>query len=113
MKWQVRDVPQFRHFAPEHALAVLRVLKDAIDALDRVTGVRTIAVSTGTEVRERIDGVFVEISHDGDSALARARTAGPPEHLGSLNSVLAASWNATGSALRIWLPLELPRVEPS
>jgi signal transduction histidine kinase len=108
--WQVDDVPAMRGFEAEHALVLLRILQDAFRGSERVAGVRTVTVRTGSESRDDRAGIYVEIEDDGRETIARPEHAAMRDRAAALGGVVSVSRETAATRTRLWLPVDLPEV---
>jgi hypothetical protein len=58
-----------------------------------------------------VEGVFVEITHDGASGPVPSEPVGPGRRESAFDRILAVAWNPAGTSLRIWLPVDSAPLE--
>lgn len=120
--WEVADVPTPPHFGPEQTLHVLRVLQEAVTNVLKHAQAKVITVRTG----EATDAaghpcVWIEIADDGcgmrDDASVRHDGGGRGlrnmrRRASEIGGTLAVSSDASGTRVRLQLPLE-PTADPA
>lgn len=105
--WQVEDIPPLRGFGAEHALYLLRILQDVLRAAERRPGVGVVTVRTGRQTLAACEGIFVEIEDDCEIAEPRIDASEMRERLEAIGANLSLDAGATGTRVRIWLPVDL------
>ncbi len=108
--WRVNDIPMLRGFEPEHALVLLRILQDAFRATERAGGVRVVTVRTGSEERNRREGIYVEIEDDGGTAGTPSEVTAMRERATTIGGEITIAHEDPATRTRLWLPVDLPEV---
>ncbi|HWU73724.1 MAG TPA: ATP-binding protein [Sphingomonas sp.] len=115
--WKVEAAPPLPWLDPIGALHILRILQETISNSLRHSEGATIVVRCGPSIRDRVEGILIEIADNGTgfepASTSRgkglANMAARAEALNAIFSCTSAI--GAGTTVSIWLPLERPLVE--